>query len=173
MSKLTNNTTDLQAILDEVSSYKEIIETQDDLIAQISTVLESKSVPSLPVLSNPATAENIDSGFEAIDGMGAVIMGTSEKKSIIIGTITAGGSKSLTITQAIGKDNIVIYMKNTSAVSGFARTIIASYIDSVGYSNNINGRDISKGAANWDKVTGTMSGVSWDFHSCSYEFIAW
>ena len=50
MSNLTNNTTDLQAILDEVSSYKEIIETQDDLISQIAAALEGKMVPSFKAI---------------------------------------------------------------------------------------------------------------------------
>lgn len=118
MSKLTNNTTDLQAILDEVSSYKEIIETQDDLIAQISTVLESKSVPSLPVLSNPATADNIDSGFEAINGLGAVITGTSEKKDIVAGSFTpTNWNANQTIPALIGKDNFIITNDPTSTTA--------------------------------------------------------
>lgn len=34
----------------------------------------------LPELTNPAGAENIDAGFEALDGNGVLVTGTSEKK---------------------------------------------------------------------------------------------
>lgn len=53
----------------------EVLTAQDNLIAQISTVLESKSAGNLPTLSNPATADIIPVGYEAIDSEGNLITG--------------------------------------------------------------------------------------------------
>ena len=56
------------------------LSTQDDLIAQIQTALQNKATPSggviLPTLTNPATAENLENGYELIDGNGNVVVGT-------------------------------------------------------------------------------------------------
>lgn len=49
--------------------------TQDSLIAQITAAVEGKAGVTLPVLSNPAGAENIESGYQAIDGSGNLIEG--------------------------------------------------------------------------------------------------
>lgn len=50
---------------------------QDDLIAQIQTALANKAGGVvLPELSNPATAENLEEGYELIDGDGNVVVGT-------------------------------------------------------------------------------------------------
>lgn len=51
--------------------------TQNDLITQIQTALEGKaSGVVLPELSNPATAENLEEGYELIDGDGNIVVGT-------------------------------------------------------------------------------------------------
>jgi len=57
-SDLQSNNVDLQTILDKVNALP-----------------NSK----LPELSNPASADNIDSGFEAVDSKGNTIVGTSTK----------------------------------------------------------------------------------------------
>ena len=53
------------------------LSTQDDLIAQITTALETKSSVSYPTLSNPGTAEDLMSGKQLIDGSGNVVTGTA------------------------------------------------------------------------------------------------
>lgn len=51
--------------------------TQDDLIAQIQTALSNKVIGVvLPELTNPATAENLEEGYELIDGDGNIVVGT-------------------------------------------------------------------------------------------------
>ena len=59
----------------------EEITTQDDLIAQISTVLAEKSGETLPTLNNPAGAEHILSGYEAIGPGGVLLTGILEAQS--------------------------------------------------------------------------------------------
>lgn len=50
---------------------------QDDLIAQIQSALANKAGGVvLPELSNPATAENLEEGYELIDGDGNIVVGT-------------------------------------------------------------------------------------------------
>lgn len=73
-----------------------VVTAQDDLIAQITTALEGKAAVSLPTLTNPASAENIESGYEAIDGDGNVIGGKLVKAGVAIGTVS-GDSASITI----------------------------------------------------------------------------
>lgn len=54
--------------------------TQDSLISQIQMALQNKTAPSggitLPTLSNPATAENLEEGYELIDEDGNIVVGT-------------------------------------------------------------------------------------------------
>ena len=52
------------------------LNTQDSLISQIQTALQNKSSVTLPTLSNPATAENLEEGYELIDGNGNIVVGT-------------------------------------------------------------------------------------------------
>lgn len=51
---------------------------QDSLIEQIKSAVASKASVSYPTLSNPASAGNIESGYEAIDGSGSKITGTAK-----------------------------------------------------------------------------------------------
>lgn len=55
------------------------VKDQAELIAQIQTALEGKTAVSditLPTLSNPATSENLEEGYELIDGNGNIVVGT-------------------------------------------------------------------------------------------------
>ena len=49
--------------------------TQDSLIAQITTAVEGKAGVTLPVLSNPASAGNIEAGYQAITSNGSIVEG--------------------------------------------------------------------------------------------------
>lgn len=60
---LQSNNTDLQQILDKVST-----------------------LPTLPTISNPASADNIEAGYEAVDGNGNKITGTFSGKKLV-GTV--------------------------------------------------------------------------------------
>lgn len=79
------------------------LETQDDLISQIQTVLSNKAGGVvLPKLSNPATAENLEEGYELIDGDGNIVVGThvcsgSSGGSIDVCTVTAGADEASSI----------------------------------------------------------------------------
>ena len=48
----------------------------EELITQIQEALVRKASVSLPTLENPATAENLEEGYELIDGDGNIVVGT-------------------------------------------------------------------------------------------------
>lgn len=50
---------------------------------------------ALPTLTNPAAAENIESGFQAVDGLGNLLEGILVKTEILEGTLTGSGSITL------------------------------------------------------------------------------
>lgn len=53
------------------------LSAQDDLISQIQTALSNKATGIvLPELANPGTAENLEEGYELIDGEGNIVVGT-------------------------------------------------------------------------------------------------
>ena len=60
---------------------------QDSLIEQIKSAVASKASVSYPTLSNPASAGNIESGYQAIGQDGSVIEGTMGKGYTNIETI--------------------------------------------------------------------------------------
>lgn len=64
----------------------------------------------LPELTNPATAEDIIIGKEVIDANGIILTGTmSGGAEVIVGNITKSTTdNSITITDLIGKDNVVL-----------------------------------------------------------------
>jgi len=99
---LENNTITLQEILDIANNLP--------------------SAPQLPTLSNPAGAQNIQSGYEAIDGNGAKIVGTATIPNVIHGTFTisstvSGPSGSVTIPELVGLSNFIAFNKNISMSS--------------------------------------------------------
>jgi hypothetical protein len=61
------------------------LSAQDDLISQIQTALQNKTATSggitLPTLSNPATSEKLEDGYELIDENGNIVVGTHVCKS--------------------------------------------------------------------------------------------
>lgn len=86
----------------ELNATNAEVEEQADLIAEIKTVLESKASVSYPELSNPATAENLEEGYELIDEDGNIVVGTH---------VCSGGggtdtSDNFTCTVTIDNDSI-------------------------------------------------------------------
>lgn len=86
---IKNNTTSLQSVLEalsnktagenldeEISAQETLISEQDAKIAELAEILSSKASVSYPTLSNPATAENLQEGYQLINGNGNVITGT-------------------------------------------------------------------------------------------------
>lgn len=77
-TELQGNNTDLQTVLSKVNALP------DRLV--------------LPTLKNPAGAENIESGFQAVDGLGNLLTGVLEKVEIIEGSFTGANAHNKTIT---------------------------------------------------------------------------
>lgn len=81
----TTTTKSIDTMTSDVNTANTEISEQTDLIEQIATALEGKASGSggvtLPELSNPASASDILSDKEAIDGDGNVITGTIVTKT--------------------------------------------------------------------------------------------
>ena len=86
---ISNNTQKLQSLMDkinalpeaenldeEISTQETLISEQDAKIAELAEILAGKASVSYPVLSNPATSENLQEGYQLIDGNGNIIIGT-------------------------------------------------------------------------------------------------
>ena len=80
-------TLSLQEMTTNISNANDEVDIQKSLIAQITTALEGKAAGNgsggiaLPQLTTPATASDILSGKEAINGSGTKITGTIPSKS--------------------------------------------------------------------------------------------
>lgn len=86
---LQNEQTELQSLLAsvnalpegenldaEISAQETLISEQDAKITELAEILSSKASVSYPTLSNPATAENLQEGYQLIDESGNVVTGT-------------------------------------------------------------------------------------------------
>lgn len=78
----------------------------------------------LPALSNAATAEHIKSGFEAIDGLGNLIVGVGNFAEIVSGQKTGSYSNTLTVAELIGKNNFIV--SGMAALDGSGNKAICS-----------------------------------------------
>jgi hypothetical protein len=89
----TTGSKSIDAMTTDIQDANSEVAEQADLIAQIATALAGKAAggTALPSLSNPATAADILSGKEAIDGSG----------NKMIGTYTGGGGGSSATTATI------------------------------------------------------------------------
>lgn len=70
---------DLESQILSINTKEDLSEeigTQDDLIDELRDILNEKSSISLPTLNSPASAEHIQSGYEAINNNGEVVTGT-------------------------------------------------------------------------------------------------
>lgn len=113
----TTETKSIDAMTTDVNAANTEIAEQADLLAQIATALEGKAGGggvTLPSLSNPASASDIISGKEAIDGSGNKMTGTIATKT----------SSNLTVSEATVTVPAGYYASNaTKSVStGSAKT---------------------------------------------------
>ena len=121
----------------------------------------------LPRVSNPAGAENIQAGFKALDSNGVIIEGTLIASEVVTGNVSAKEVRTVTITDAIGKENIVLYASGSTASNYY---VFLRYINGVGSGKQ--GGSGSVGTVTWDKTTGTISGQYGQFSNGAY-FVAW
>lgn len=61
---------------EEISTQETLISEQDAKIAELIEKVKNKASVTYPTLSNPATSENLQEGYELIDGNGNIITGT-------------------------------------------------------------------------------------------------
>ena len=126
----------------------EAITNQDTLIAQINAAIEGKSAGGvvLPELNNPASAENIDSGYEVVDGEGNLLTGTSTKVQLPALSNAASADKILSGYEAIDS----IGSKVTGSIgSKAAQTITPSTTDqTIAAGQYLSGDQTIKGDAN-------------------------
>lgn len=104
-----------------IENLDDELASQDDLISQIQSAVVNKAGVSLPELSNPATAAQILSGYEAINGDGEVVTGKAA------GTI---GVKTGTVTLVDDRDVVTtIDCPNIIGV-GIRTTMLSNYLAS-------------------------------------------
>jgi len=87
------------------------VDAQVDLISQINAAIEGKSAGgiTIPEMTNPASAENIDAGYEAADSEGNLITGTSTKKQIPeLSNPASAGNVDLGFETVDGEGNLVV-----------------------------------------------------------------
>lgn len=90
---ISNNTTKLQSLIDKINSLPEagsggenldeeisaqetLISEQDTKIAELIEKVKNKASVTYPTLSNPASAENLQEGYQLIDDNGNIVTGT-------------------------------------------------------------------------------------------------
>lgn len=107
-------------------------DAQTDLISQIKTALDGKTSVSLAPLSNPATAANILSGYQAYDANKNALTGTfsSSNISYVMGSFTSGNVSSPS-TNRDSEGNIIEYewyksVKPTVTIPS-GKTLLALY----------------------------------------------
>ena len=125
---------------------------------------------TLPELTNPATAENIESGFEAVDGLGNLLTGLLEKA--VYGIVEcANATSSITIPELIGKNNFVLIKTSEAASSTHISSI--AYIDGVWYCHYYSNSFTSNASIlTFNNTTGTISSTTRRF-SVEYCYIGW
>lgn len=102
---LQNNNTEFQSNNVDLQSILDII----------NTLPEEKTLTDLlPALSNPATGENIESGYEAIDGSGAVIAGSLNIPFKYVGSFEVQGS----LVEFGGASRAIASISSISNLSG-------------------------------------------------------
>lgn len=145
---LQSNNADLQNILNTVNALPEKIQ--------------------LPELTNPAGTENIDYGFEAINGNGVLITGTGEKTVVETGTvILSTESKSINVPNLSKYRYFMLYALSRVNPS---RICMATNFP------NLKGLYINSSLADPLDITvdgDTISNGIRSFYSTTYNYILW
>lgn len=98
---------------------------------------------------------------------------------VVTGQVSGSGTKTLTITNAIGKDNIVAFLINTSTSSVSISAIIN--VNIIGNDKNAlykNSGNLTKTTATWDKTAGTITADVFTYYfsnnsNTKYVYVAW
>lgn len=125
---------------------------------------------TLPELTNPATAENIESGFEAVDGLGNLLTGLLEKA--VYGIVEcANATTSITIPELIGKNNFVLIKTGDANTSTYISSL--AYIDGVWNCHyNSNSHTSNSSVFTFNNTTGEISASARRF-SVEFYYIGW
>lgn len=92
---------------------------------------------SLPALSNPATAEDIASGKEAINEDGIVITGTAEGYTVVRGTITPSSKVQTIQINNIPREPKFVQAKLSGSIEANCISFITTNVwDETNYANN-------------------------------------
>lgn len=151
--------------------------TQDSLIEQIKSAVASKASVSYPTLSNPASAGNIESGYEAIDGSGRKITGTLEKVEIVKGTaLTANNSPYVNnklINLPIGKKNGIVYYKDVSSNTPSVKALIIENGVTTIAITTATAENLQATQYPYDSSTGTMTSGNKAFSQMASAGLQW
>lgn len=125
---------------------------------------------SLPELTNPATASDIASGKQAIDGDGNII--TGEGAMCVTGNVTATSTSEMTITNLSNYSNGIIYVKEVIEGTGnFVLSISFSDNGLISYVN-IGGNIVKNNYVTISGDTITLSDANF-FTLFNYNYILW
>ena len=98
---------------------------------------------------------------------------------VVTGQVSGSGGKTLTIPDAIGKDNIVVFLINTSTSSVRVSAVAnAGVVGSNNFTTYKNSSDLLGVSATWNKSTGTITAGSLYYYfsnssSTKYVYVAW
>lgn len=138
------------------------------------------NVPSSGII--PSGTENINqNGLYDITNKAYVNVAVPAGASVVTGQVSGSGSRSLTISDAVGKDNVVLFLINTSSSSVNATAILnAASINGSAYMTYKSSSNILRVTSSdiWNKDTGTVtsSNMLYMFSNntnLKYVFVAW
>lgn len=135
----------------------------------------------LPELTNPATAENIESGFQAIDGNGVMLEGVLEKVEFVKGTVKTSAHDGYYNNKLsglpVGKLNGVLYYTDSASYTPSNKVFIIENGIAVGGVGSTYA-ELDSSTYTYDSTTGVFIGTNKSFCNTStanktWNYIMW